>query len=182
MSTLAFEHPGKDVATARGGLWNPVGQWAIGALGATFASLAPAAAYPVAPAAQAQRCPSAPLGTAREIKRSMAITCENAAFAPRANIMQEPAVQLFVQRVPSASERAVQRIHDLAMERFGHWPTLDTVFSLEEEEDGPALFVSLDTHGMDFDEQMRLELAMNADIHRDPELAPTRRRIVLTVV
>lgn len=181
MSALAFQDPAQDVETARS-LRTQFGQLAAGVLSATFASLAPAAVQPPAPAAQVYRLPTNTMGTSREYKRSMAITCENSAFSPRSNIMQEPAVQLFIERVPSASERAVQRIHDLAMERFGHWPTLDTVFSLEEEEDGAALFVSLDTHGMDFDEQMRLELAMNADIHRDPELALTRRRIVLTVV
>lgn len=182
MSTYAFDNTAERAATARstGGFLQALG--AFGAITATFAGVAFSQWAVVAPQAQAQPNVTRTLGTFRSTERSMAATCDNPAFANHVNIMFEPAVEKFLERTPDASARAVQRIFELAMARFGHVPLLQTVLSFEELEDGPALFVSLDTRGMDFDEQLRREVDLSEAIFDDPALTATNRRVVLTVV
>ncbi|MBX9835205.1 MAG: hypothetical protein K2X65_03425 [Burkholderiaceae bacterium] len=96
--------------------------------------------------------------------------------------MHHPAVNAFLQRVPTATGGAVQQIFDLARQHFGEHTNLGAKFTLEEEETGPTLFLSLDTHGMDFDAQWEQELAMRTAILADPHLAALKRHVVISVV
>lgn len=109
-------------------------------------------------------------------------TWENYGFAQTYSVMHHPAVNAFLQRVPAATGGAVQQIFDLARQHFGERTNLGAEFTLEEEETGPTLFLSLDTHGMDFDAQWEQELAMRSAILADPHLAALKRHVVISVV
>ena len=109
-------------------------------------------------------------------------TWENRGFAQTYSVMHHPAVNAFLQRVPAATGGAVQQIFDLARQHFGERTNLGAEFTLEEEETGPTLFLSLDTHGMDFDAQWEQELAMRSAILADPHLAALKRHVVISVV
>ena len=109
-------------------------------------------------------------------------TWEHRGFAQAYSVMNHPAVNTFLQCVPAATGAAVQQIFDLALQHFGEHTHLGAEFTLEEEETGPTLFLSLDTHGMDFDAQWKQELAMRTAILADPHLAALKRHVVISVV
>lgn len=96
-------------------------------------------------------------------------------------VMSTPVVADFKRLVPTADMGAVQGIFDLALKHFGGTGRLDTRFDLEQEESGPALFLSLDTHGMGMDEQLNREVAMREAIWQDARLREAKQHVVINV-
>ncbi len=97
-------------------------------------------------------------------------------------IMNHASVNQFRLQFPAADLEAVQGIYDLAVKAFQAASRLSAGLSVEQEETGPALFLSLDTHGMDFDEQLRHETALRAAIAADSRLAEAKRYLVISVM
>ncbi|OGB68595.1 MAG: hypothetical protein A2486_16170 [Burkholderiales bacterium RIFOXYC12_FULL_65_23] len=98
------------------------------------------------------------------------------------NIMNHASVNQFRLQFPAADIVAVQGIYDLAVQAFQTASRLSVGISVEQEETGPALFLSLDTHGMDFDEQLRHETALRSAIQADGRLAEAKRYLVISVM
>jgi hypothetical protein len=98
------------------------------------------------------------------------------------NIMNHASVNQFRLQFPAADLVAVQGIYDLAVKAFQAASRLSVCISIEQEETGPALFLSLDTHGMDFDEQLRHETALRSTIAADGRLAEAKRYLVISVM
>lgn len=91
-------------------------------------------------------------------------------------------IQDFMLARPAADFRAIERIHMLAAQSFASMdaaPSIDV--RVEEEPEGPALFMTVDTHGMDFDEQMRREQAMRDAIWADAQLQAAKNYVVISV-
>ncbi len=98
------------------------------------------------------------------------------------NIMKHTSVNQFRLQFPAADLGAVQDIYDRAVKAFQTASRLSVGISVEQEEAGPALFLSLDTHGMDFDEQLRHETALRSAIAADSRLAEAKRYLVISVM
>lgn len=98
------------------------------------------------------------------------------------NIMKHASVNQFRLQFPAADLVAVQGIYDLAVKAFQTASRLSVGISVEQEETGPALFLSLDTHGMDFDDQLQHETALRAAIQADDRLAEAKRYLVISVM
>lgn len=83
----------------------------------------------------------------------------------------------------AADVGAIVQIHALAANSFasatGTAPQIDV--RVEEEPDGAALFLTVDTRGMDFDEQMRRELQMRDAIWADARLRAAKNYVVISV-
>lgn len=91
-------------------------------------------------------------------------------------------IQDFMLARPAADFRAIERIHTLAAQSFasvGAVPSIEV--RVEEEPEGPALFITVDTHGMDFDEQIRRELTMRESIWADTQLQAAKNYVVISV-
>lgn len=83
---------------------------------------------------------------------------------------------------PAADFAAIGRIHALAAQSFACMDAQPSIeVRVEEEPDGPALFMTVDTHGMDFDEQMRREQAMRDTIWADAQLQAAKNYVVISV-
>lgn len=96
--------------------------------------------------------------------------------------MTYPALNQFKLQMPAADLAAVQRICDMAARAFQASRRLSLDISVEQEEAGPALFLTLDTHSMDFDEQLRQEAALRSAIQADGRLASAKRYVVIAVM
>lgn len=96
-------------------------------------------------------------------------------------VMSNPFVAEFKQRVPYADLAAIQAIFELAIKNFSGNFRLDSSFSVVEEDGGPALFLSLDTHGLDFDDQLVRELKLRDEILSNPRLAAAKPYVVLAI-
>lgn len=96
-------------------------------------------------------------------------------------VMSNPFVADFKQRVPHADLGAIQAIFELAVKNFSGNFRMDSSFSVVEEDAGPALFLSLDTHGLDFDDQLLRELKLRDEILSNPRLAAAKPYIVLAI-
>lgn len=98
------------------------------------------------------------------------------------HIMKHASVNQFRLQFPAADLVAVQGIYDRAVQAFQAASRLSVGISVEQEETGPALFLSLDTHGMDFDEQLQHETALRSAIAADSRLAAAKRYVVISVM
>ncbi len=85
-------------------------------------------------------------------------------------------------QIPAVDLDAVQRICDMTTQAFQAAQRLSLDISIEQEETGPALFLTLDTHGMDFNEQLACEAQLRAAIQADRQLAEAKRYLVISVM
>ena len=92
-------------------------------------------------------------------------------------------VQTFVQERVGADLGAIQEMHRMAVHSFATPLGLPAVEfeASSEEESGPVLFMTLNTHGMDFDEQMRRETALRETIWANERLREAKKYVVISI-
>lgn len=102
---------------------------------------------------------------------------------PGAQVAMDQNVQTFLQAHTSADLGAIAQIHALASNGFAMAPGFRPAiqFRMEQEPEGPMLFISVDTHGMEFEEQMRREMVMREAIINDERLAAAKNYVVINV-
>lgn len=99
---------------------------------------------------------------------------------PIASVNQDPSVAKFMAALPGADLGAVQQMHDLAVNTFSSaLGTPHATFEMEVDENGPVLFLTLDTHGMETGEQIRRELPMRERILADDRLRAAKQYLVI---
>lgn len=187
-----YAQPSWAIPTTRLGLNDPKGIWAVGktAMGATIAAALAAVALPASeeklppPNAPYLRAWANGMGTtepgglisdaSRELARALHLPHNSEAMDKIKDFMLARA---------GADAGAIVQIHALAANSFatstGTAPQIEV--RVEDEPDGPALFLTVDTNGMDFDEQMRRELQMRDAIWADARLQAAKNYVVISV-
>lgn len=173
------------------GLADPKGIWAVAKVAASATMVTalaavtmPAPAKPLPASAQPLRAwdfgagTMAPGGLISDASRVLGRTMH----LPHNSEAMDKIKELLFAR-PATDVGAIAQIHALAAQSFatptGGAPQID--YRVEDEPDGPALFLTVDTHGMDFDEQMRRELAMRDAIWADARLQAAKNYVVISV-
>lgn len=110
------------------------------------------------------------------------VTRDDVAITRDHDIMSHLAVNQFKLQMPAADLDAVQRICNMTTQAFQAAQRLSLDISIEQEDTGPALFLTLDTHGMDFDEQLQCETQLRDAIQADRRLAEAKRYLVISVM
>mgnify|MGYP001577717687 CR=1 FL=1 len=91
------------------------------------------------------------------------------------------ALNNFILARPGVDVGAIKQIHALAASRFasptGSAPKIE--YEVVDEPSGPALFLTVYTQGIDFDEQMRRELALQEAIWANARLQTTKNYVVI---
>lgn len=101
-----------------------------------------------------------------------AVAWDNAVLWSQHPTLSAHDVSMFMRNMPGADLRALQSIYDLAAAAFGDIPDLHPRYRFDVDADSgrPLLFLNIDTHGMDTDEQLKREVTLHEKIFQDDSL------------
>lgn len=109
---------------------------------------------------------------------------DNSAATRQHPTMTSSVVQQFMRMSPQADARALADIFDVVMAHFSDVPDLDASYSVyvDPDTEEPQLFLNVDTHGMDVDEDLRRQLLMREKIFSDDRMRAAKAYNVIAVV